>query len=50
MAELYSGIDFSKEIEHLDMALKTVKNENEKRIIIGKMNKLANDFTTLKLD
>lgn len=50
ISELYSGIDSAKEIEHLNSALKMVKNENEKKIIIEKINQLANDSASPKLD
>lgn len=50
VAELYNGIDSVKEIEHLYSALKIVKNENEKKIIVKKINQLANDSPSPKLD
>ena len=40
MAELYSEINSEKVIEHLNCALKIVKNENEKIILLEKLNAL----------
>lgn len=42
LAELYSNNNSKKEIEHLNIALKIVKNENEKKIILAKIKKLTN--------
>ncbi|WP_339715855.1 RNA polymerase sigma factor [Cyclobacterium amurskyense] len=39
LAELYNGIDPKKQTEHLDLAIKLAKNENDKLFLISKREK-----------
>jgi len=39
LAELYSGIDKQNQIEHLNLALKLTKSENDKLLLMNKKNK-----------
>ena len=41
LAELYNGLDKQKQIEHLNLALKLTKNENDKLLLMNKMNKAS---------
>ncbi|GHC65746.1 RNA polymerase sigma factor [Ulvibacter litoralis] len=41
LAELYSGIDKQNQIEHLNLALKLTKSENDKLLLINKKNKAS---------
>ncbi|AEV31130.1 putative RNA polymerase sigma factor containing a TPR repeat domain [Owenweeksia hongkongensis DSM 17368] len=41
LAELYSGIDIQNQIEHLNLALKLTKNENDKLLLMNKINKAS---------
>lgn len=41
LAELYSGIDKQNQIEHLNIALKLTKSENDKLLLMNKKNKAS---------
>ena len=41
LAELYSGIDKQNQIEHLNLALKLTKSENDKLLLMNKKNKAS---------